>query len=116
MRTDLAGVDVTDLGLFGQVLDHLDGPLGGIAVHGRYEYRAVVLDVDLRARLLDDAANGLAARTDNGADLGDRYLDGSHTRGILAHLGARRVYGLGHLGQDFQPGFLRLASVCSMTS
>ena len=50
--------------------------------------RAVVLDVDLGAGLVDDLADHLAARADHFADLVGRDLDRLDARRVLAELGA----------------------------
>jgi hypothetical protein len=54
--------------------------LAADAVGRRHVHAAVVLDVDLDAGALDDAADHLAARADDVADLVDRDLDGDDAR------------------------------------
>ena len=66
---DLAQVDLADLDFLGQPSIIWMAPLGALAVGGGDEDRAVVLDVDLAAGLLGDAADGLAAGADQRADL-----------------------------------------------
>ena len=72
--------------------------LVGRGVVGRGDVnRAVVLDVDLDAGLLDDAADHLAARSDQVADLIGRNLQGVDARRVLATsslrgVGDRRVH------------------------
>ena len=61
---------------------------------------AVLLDVDGGAGLLLDAANHLAAGTDDVADLVHGDLDGLDARRGLLHLGTRAVDGVQHGGQD----------------
>ena len=77
--------------------------LGGGDLH-----RAVVLDVDLGAGLLDDLADDLAAGADDFADLVDRDLQHLDARGMLAELGARMSERLAHLAEDVQAAVLRL--------
>ena len=60
------------------------------AVGGGDLHRAVVLDVDLGAGLLDDLADHLAAGADHFADLVGRDLEHLDARRVLAELGARR--------------------------
>ena len=67
-------------------LDPVDRGRDRLAVGGGDLDRAVVVDVDLGAGLLDDLADDLAARADHFADLVDRDLDGLDARRVLAEL------------------------------
>ena len=69
---------------------------------------AVVVDVDLGARLLDDRADDLAARADDFADLVDGDLHGLDARGVGGELAAARGQRLAHLVEDVQPAVLGL--------
>src|SRR5918992_4011553 len=95
--------DLRDPGIE-DLLDHLPGPLGAVALPGAQEHRAVVLDIDVRSRGSDDLVDPLAFRPDDLTDLVDRNLPGDHPR----RLGRQRLPGLGkgfqHLVQDVQPG------------
>ncbi len=60
------------------------------------------------AGLLDDAADGLAARADDVADLVGLDLQRGDARRVLRQLVARRRQRLGHLAEDVQAAFARL--------
>src|SRR5206468_3753414 len=62
-------VGLAELRLGHQVPNHLQGLVGGFLFGGSDVDAAVVLDVDLDAGLLDDAADHFAARPDQLADL-----------------------------------------------
>src|SRR2546421_5089756 len=64
-----AVIDLADLRIGGDRLDPLDRGLDGFAIGGSDLHGAVVVDVDLGARLLDDFADHLAAGADHFADL-----------------------------------------------
>src|SRR5262249_547183 len=106
---DLADVDPVELGLATDVLDDLDRLLGGIARRREDRHLAVVLDVDLCAGLLLDAADDLAAGTDDLADLFGPDLDRDDPRGVRAHLGAGRADRLRHLVEHVEPRGARFA-------
>src|SRR5262245_42908526 len=63
-----AAIDLADLRLRGETADPVDRALHGRTVGGGDEDGAVVLDIDLAARLFHDAADGLAPRTDEITD------------------------------------------------
>ena len=63
-----AAVDLPDLGFGGDATDRSIAFCMAIAVGGGNVHRAVVLDVDLDAGLLDDAADDLPAGPDQVAD------------------------------------------------
>src|SRR5260221_702297 len=64
-----AQVRLADFGNGRQIVDHLDGFLRGRPVVGRNVDLAGIVHVDLYAGLLDDAADHLAARSDQVTDL-----------------------------------------------
>jgi hypothetical protein len=65
--------------------------------------RAVVLDVDRDARLLDDAFDGLAAGADDQADLVGLDLEGRDARRVLRQMScADRRERLQHLAEDVE--------------
>jgi hypothetical protein len=64
------------------------------------ETPSIIGDVDLRASLLLDAADDLAAWSDDVTDLVGWNLDGDDSRCVLAHLGARLGDHLLHLVED----------------
>src|SRR5262245_31518738 len=103
-----AAIYLPDLRLRGERADAVDGLLHGLAVGRGHQHRAVVLDVDLGARLLDDAADGLAAGTDEIADAVGLDAQRDDTRRVGRQLGARRRYRRVHHVQDVQPGLARL--------
>ena len=101
-------VDLADLGLGGDRLDPVQRGGDRLAV-GRGDLdRAVVVDVDLGAGLLDDLADDLAAGADDFADLVGRDLDHLDARRVFAELGAGLGQRLGHLAEDVQPAVLGL--------
>ena len=102
-------VDRGRLRIGGDRLDPVDRRLDRLAVGGGDLHRAVVLDVDLGAGLLDDLADHLAAGADHFADLVGRDLEHLDARGVLAELGARRGQRLRHLAEDVQAAVLGLA-------
>ena len=73
----------------------------GVAVVRVDVHGAVVLDVDLRAGLGDDAFDGLAAGADDEADLLRIDLDGLDARRVFAQFLARRGDRGVHDGEDF---------------
>src|SRR5262245_58935600 len=99
---DLALVDLADLGLGRDAADTGERRLDRLALGGGDLDRAVILDVDLGARLGDDLADHRATRADHLADLVDRDLDGLDARRVLAELGAGAAERLGHLAEDVQ--------------
>ena len=80
---DDAHVELAHLGLGGQALDDVDRLLGRDAVGRRDVHGPVVLDVDGHAGLRGDAADGLAARADDLADLVGLDLHGDDARRVL---------------------------------
>jgi hypothetical protein len=72
------------------------------------EDRAVLLDVDLGAGLLDDLVDVLALGTDHFTDLVGRHLDGLDTRSARLELLAGRAQCLVHLRDDVQASVARL--------
>ena len=106
-RDDAAVVLLADLRLLDDGLDAAGG-LFATEVARRDEDRAVFLDVDLRAGLVLDAADDLAAGADDVADLVGRDLDGDDARSVLAHLLARNLDRLHHLAEDEGAAFLGL--------
>src|SRR6266566_6054857 len=67
--SDLAVVDLADLGLFGEALDHRASPVAPLGLGARDADRTVVLELDRRARFGLDRADHLAAWADDLADL-----------------------------------------------
>src|SRR4030088_1508279 len=104
-----AVVDLAELRIGGDRLDPLDGGLDRFAVGGGDLHRAVVVDVDLGAGLLDDFADHLAAGADHFADLVGGDLEGLDPRRVFAEFGARGGQRLGHLAEDVDTPVLGLA-------
>ena len=71
---DLAVVQLANLGDEADVVDHLLGSVSSSGVDSGDEDGAIVLDVNLGAGVSADLLNGLAAGTDNLADLVHRNL------------------------------------------
>src|SRR6185503_2512589 len=67
--SDLPVVDLPDLGLLGDALDHLAGLLATLRLRTRDADRAVVLELDRGAGLALNGADHLAAGADDLADL-----------------------------------------------
>src|SRR5690606_25264154 len=105
---DHAVVGRADLGLGDEALDQPLGALDLLDVAAGDRNPAGVLDVDRAAGLLDDRADGLAARPDDLADLVDLDLHGHDPRRVLADVAARLGHHLEHLAEDVQPGLARL--------
>ena len=105
---DLAGVDSADLDLCAERLDRSAG-LGRLrGVRARDEDGAVLLDVDRGSGHLLDAADRLAARADELADLLRVDLDDRDARSKRRDVGAGLGDDLLHLGDDVEPADLRL--------
>src|SRR5690606_31375639 len=105
---DAAFVDTTHLDV-GR--DELDAPLrlaSGHTVDRRNLDRAVVLDVDARARLFRDRADDGTALADDVADLLRVDLDRDDRRRPFGHVRARLGEDLVHLIQDVQTRLARL--------
>ena len=105
---DGALVDLADLGLCREALDDLQRPEHGIGVGAGHVHRAVVFHVDGHAGLIDDALDGLAAGSDDDADLVGLDLDGRDAGRPLVDLGAGLGQRRQHLLQDVQPAFTGL--------
>src|SRR5690606_1839678 len=101
-------VDGADLGLGGEALDDVEGPLDGIRIRRGDVDGAVVLDVDGHAGLVDDAFDGLAARADDEADLVGLDLDRRDARRPLRELRPRSGERLRHLAEDEEPALAGL--------
>src|SRR5262245_2025971 len=104
----LAKVDPVELRLAADVLDDVDGHLRLLGGRGEHRHLAVVLHVDLGARLLLDAANDLAAGADDLADLLRADADGHEARRVLGQRGLGRPDRLGHLAEHVDAGLARL--------
>ncbi len=109
----LAGVDRADIGR-GRVEDERDTAtrlLDGVAVLGADGHRAhhaVVVDRDVRARLLLQGVDDLALGPDDLADLVDRDLHGDDLRGAVGHVVTGLGDGTGHDAEDREAGLLGL--------
>ena len=105
---DGAGVRRADLGLGREAADDVERLLHGLRIRRGHVDRAVVLDVDGDARLIDDALDRLAAGPDDQADLIGLDLEGRDARRVLRHLGAGARERLQHLAEDVQAALARL--------
>src|SRR5262249_49144983 len=103
-----AAVDLAYLGLGRESADAVDGLLDRVAVRGGHQDRAIVFDVDRRARLLDDSTNRLAAGADQVADAIGLDAQRDNAGGIGGQLGARRSDRLIHDPEDVHAGGARL--------
>src|SRR5213083_2312329 len=105
---DLTEIDPVELDLAADVLDHRDGLLHRRLVRREHGDPAVVLDVDLGARLLLNPPHDLAAGADDLADLLLADLDRDEPGRVRAELGAWLLDRLAHLGEHDHPRFARL--------
>src|SRR5712691_7367945 len=101
-------VDPADLRLSGNAVDPLHRSSHRVSVLRGDIDRAVVFDIDLDARFLDDRANHFSAWADDLADLLGFHFECYDARRVLRHLGSWRGERLRHLSQDMQPSFLSL--------
>ena len=83
---DLAGVNLAHFNGSGEVPNHLNRQLRGLAVGRADDHRTVVLDVHSRLGGLHDPADGLSARADDRTDLVHRNVDGLHPGGVGAEV------------------------------
>src|SRR3989475_51489 len=100
-------VHLPHLGLLHDRRDHGARPLAALA-HGRDRGHPGVVHVDLGAGLLLDAADYVALRADDIADLVRSDLDRDDARRVLGELRARPGDRLIHDVQDVQPRAARL--------
>ena len=91
-----------------EVADHGDGLLQAFAVAGSNVHAASVVDVDLDAGDFDDAANRLAARSDQVADLVGRNLQGVDLWCVLGLLFRSTALRCVHLVQQEQAAMASL--------
>ena len=82
-------VHFADADFLGQGFDFKLGGLGAGRIHVRDKDRAVIVDIDLGARGLLNAFDGLAAGTNKQTDFLRMNADRDQARGILARTGAR---------------------------
>ncbi len=97
-----------DLRLECEAFDDFDRLLERLAIRRRDADRAIVADVDLRAGLLGDRLNHLAAGSDDHADLVGLDLEGLDARRVLRKLRTWRRHDLVHLFEDVESTFARL--------
>ena len=105
---DLARVNLADFDILGNAFDDAARLRGGSLVRRRDIHAAVVVDVDLHARLVDDLVDHLSARSNNLADL--IRVDGKadDLRRVSAQVLARLRQHLEHLAEDEQAAVQRL--------
>src|SRR4051794_11471691 len=72
-------VDLADLRLGSDFLDHLDGLSRSLFIAGSNGHRAVVFDIHLDAGRFNDAADYFAPRADYFADFFGSYFDRDNT-------------------------------------
>src|SRR5262249_22138987 len=107
-RGDLTLVDAADADLLGDRL-HLGPRRFGLgAVHVPDKHRAIVLDVDLRAGLLLNGLDRLAAGTDQQTDLFRIDLDGQQPRRVVGDAEARLAERAEHELEDLTPSLASL--------
>ena len=94
---DLALELLADGDVLCQALNHADGAGSHFSVRRADIHGAVVFDIDGRAGLFDDAANGLATGADERADALRVDLDACHARGERAEFLAGGGDGLAHV-------------------
>ena len=106
---DCSDEDLSSLDFADEVLDYLDGHSRGLFVDGGDADLAAVFDVDLRAGLLDYAADCLSAGADDVADFFRVDVEGDDFRGCRRKLGARLGYYRVHDVEYLVAAFLRLS-------
>ena len=104
----LAGVDAPHLRGFGQRLDALTRLRRAGHVGRGNVNQAVFHDVDLGVGFLLQAADGLTAGADDGANFVHRNADDDHVRRMRLQVRARLGNDFPHLAKDEQAGFPRL--------
>ena len=83
-------------------------PIGGGLVGGSHVHLAGVVHIDFYARSVNDAANHLAARPDEVADLIHGNLHGVNARSISGDFAPWRADGFVHFLQDMKPSAMCL--------
>src|SRR5438270_9624709 len=105
---DFAQIGFPDFRGGGQVADHLQRPIGGGLVGGGHVHLTGIVDIDFYARSVNNAANHLAARPDEVADLIHGNLHGVNARSISGDFAARGADGFVHFLQDVKPSAMCL--------
>src|SRR5437870_3772549 len=105
---DFAQVGLPYFGGGGDIADHLQRLRGGSLVVGSDVHLSGIVYVDLYARLLDDAANHLASRPDEIANLVSRNLQRIEARCISGNLLPVSRDDFVHLVENEHPATLRL--------
>ncbi len=98
----LTRVDLADLGFLHQGLDHLLGLLSALRIGGTDVDGAILLHVNLHARLLDDGADGFAAGADDRANLLRVNLEDGDARRVGGQLRPGLRDDLQHLVQHVE--------------
>src|SRR5262249_52908747 len=107
-RRDAALVDLADLDPFSHGLDAVPGRLGAGGIGAGEGDDPAILDVDLGAGLLLEAADRLAARADDQADLVGIDLDLDQPGGVGRDLRPRPLDRPEHRPEDLQAGLAGL--------
>jgi len=105
---DHALVDGADLRLGGETLDDVESLFDCLGIAGGDVHRAVVLDVDGDAGLVDDALDRLATGADDEPNLVGLDLDGGDARRVLGEVRSRRGERFEHLAEDVLAALLGL--------
>src|SRR5947208_3445917 len=105
---DLALVDLADLGLLRQPLDHRPRLLAALGLRAGDAHGAVVLELDRRRGLGLDRTDHLATGADDLAHLVRRDLDGLDPRRPAREVRSRRVDDLAHRVENRHPRLARL--------
>ena len=103
-RDDAALVGLADLDLGAERLDLPPGNFHALGRDREHLHRAIVLDVDLATRLIDDALDILSARPDEQTDLLRVDPDDRDPRSVLGDVRPGSGQRLRHLGEDRQTG------------
>src|SRR5215510_21489 len=101
-------VDLSDLGLGGNSLYHLDGFSRSRLIARRNGHGSVVLNVHLYARGFDDATNNLTAGSDDFTDFIGPDFKGNNSRRMARDGGPVRSYRFRHDAENMQPALPRL--------
>src|SRR6185312_458392 len=105
---DVAFVRLADDGLGGERLNHLTRSLHRLATNGGDRDQSGIVDRDLGAGLFLDAADRLALRSDEIADLLRIDIHRHDARSILRQIAARLGERLRHFAEDMEPALARL--------
>src|SRR5215510_12035044 len=101
-------VDLSDLGLGGDSLYHLDRFSRRRLIAGGNGHGSVIFHIHLYARGFDDATNNLTARSDDFTDFIGPDLKGNNSRRMACDRCPMRSHRFRHDAENMQPALPRL--------